>query len=143
MTFEGGGGPVFVGTDENSDTVLLVEGAQGPVTIDGLGVAGGSTLGSGGGMRAVDAEIVLRGSVFRGNQASVNGGGGAVFGNSASLDMDGCGCVLCRAGSRGGGFYVDAEPVRVESSEFLRNAADDGGGMWGNAGSASPRLVGG
>jgi hypothetical protein len=87
-----------------------------------------ATVYSGGAVEAWDSEVVISGSVFRGNTGQ-SGGGGAHFGSS-TVDISGCIFSANSTGGVGGAIRCHYATIRVTSSTLVGNSASQGGGIY-------------
>ena len=100
------------------------------------------TSGSGGGILSIDGSVVIIGSDVSGNEANRAGGGielidGSLIVRDTSLENNTAGPAGSAAPGNGGAFHVTG----VASSRFIggtvsgNTAANEGGGLWNQAGS--------
>jgi len=113
--------------DDNSDQVIRVTADLGEVvTLDGLTVTGGRSHNAGGGIDAVDADLIIRNSSISGNFAEELGGGLAgVFGDVTIEDSVVDGNVV--SGSNvfgGGGIFVYQGDVSLSNSSVSGNVLE-------------------
>jgi hypothetical protein len=148
LTLHGGGATVSGG-----GTTRVFDVHAAAVTLDDLTVRDGLVATEGGGVRAVDADIVLDGVTLTANQATAGDGGGihqtggtlavtgsTIAGNGAAgestIDTSDCLVRITSSIGRGGGVFATGASVAVTDSEISDNtASDDGGGIHHDAGS--------
>lgn len=141
-----------------NDRVLDVHPGASLSLIYGV-ISGGTVLGSGGGILANEAELIITDSTIKSNHASNGGafflhkssaeitsseissnvstdkGGGGFLGTNSQLLMDGV-SIGSNTAQNGGGLYfayldsVSSEPdVQIKNSDFWLNDADYGGAL--------------
>jgi len=117
------GGGMYVGasvTDASSTRVL----------VNGTTFSDNAATNSGGGIYVNDQVVYMTNCTISGNSstaATFDGGGIAVSGGQASLEMDGCTMSGCSAADAGGGIYA-SDPVTIRNSTISGCSADGQGG---------------
>jgi len=115
VTIDGGG----------QDHVFVVFGATG-VVIDGFTVTGG-VADFGGGARIDSSDVLIRDCVFRGNAATIEGGG--IWWRKGTPDIRDCDFEDNDAANSGGGLCLNSTDGDVDGCYFYQNEARWGGGM--------------
>lgn len=121
---------------DNSYHVVDASGTASDTHIDGVTISGGNSAtappdDAGGGMIAVNSDIILRHVIFRGNVAN-SGGGLASSGGNPLLAHVTFRQNVARNGGGGGMSNTLGHPF-VSQSLFLGNSASLGGGLFNSA----------
>ena len=97
------------------------------VALDDCAVTGSTANFDGGGLLGAESYFLLTRTILSRNEAAGNGGGAAAAAGGGLGLLD---CVVAHnSATEGGGLYVDASVLSVNSSNVTRNAADYGGGV--------------
>lgn len=135
-------GLIFYNIIDNSETVLIVSGADDSVVVDGLIVQSGHDPARGGGLAAVNSSVEIRNCTFRWNSAPTEGGAAFVANGTGVYRFIDCTFENNGTLDNGGAIYVINSPIEIVSTRFVENDAVDGGGVFiANAGSQSTSVV--
>ena len=123
---------------EGADSTIIDAGDDGPalvvantpspgVTVRGLTLRNGRNAGAGGGVRCTQSRLVINASVIASNVAD---GGGGLYASFCALTVTGTLFQNNDGNSRsGGGAWVVDSSGAIDSSRFLGNQAELGGGV--------------
>jgi len=126
-----GPGPTNLAVNGNAASrVFNISGTV--VTIAGLTITNGRSLGSGGGIFTGPGTVTVSNCAFSGNSARYGGG---IFGNHSILTVSTCTLSGNTASSNGGGIFINHGTLTVSNCTLIGNLAsnDSGGGIYNYA----------
>jgi hypothetical protein len=115
--------------------IFTVSGSNVTAAIDNLAIENGIANLQGGGIENVGGNLTLQNDALYSNESSFSGGAIANLGGG-TLNLIMCDIASNSAGSLGGGIY-NTGTLEDQGSQIYANAAQSGGGYFGDKGSSA------